>query len=424
MVQRRFLLLVVLFALMSALPVLGQDSSGVRLIRFLVCPSEGISAAGIAVVAEGSYAYVSLGGEGFSIIDIQDPRHPREVGHYDSPDYVSRLAKVGRYVYVADMLEGLRIVDVRDPEHPSESGFYLTQREALSVCVEGSNAYVTEIMGGIVIVDISNPMQPQEVGYFETESFDSRMTISGNYAYVADGEAGLRIFSLVDPVRPQEIGSYTAEGFYGVAVVEANAYLAVIGDGLHIIDIRDPEQPIVIGSLNVPGTPQNVTVFGSHAFLANEVEGLRIVDLSYPTEPVEVGWYAPWWIVALDVAAEKHYVYVAGSPSFCVLDWSGVMSAPPDPNNPYPSSFFLYPCFPNPFNSTTTIAFDLPQPGNVCMAVIDPLGRLVQELTPMGWMTTGKHSVVWDAEGTASGVYWLNINVNGLHIVRKMVKLQ
>jgi hypothetical protein len=59
----------------------------------------------------------------------------------------------------------------------------------------------------------------------------------------------------------------------------------------------------------------------------------------------------------------------------------------------------------NSFNPTTEIKFDLPEAGNVSLAVYDVLGREVAELAS-GYHEAGYHSATWNAAGQASGVYF------------------
>ncbi len=56
--------------------------------------------------------------------------------------------------------------------------------------------------------------------------------------------------------------------------------------------------------------------------------------------------------------------------------------------------------YPNPFNPTTTIRFDVPQSGHVTLAIYDVLGRQIATLID-DVVTSGEHSVVWDARDDA-----------------------
>ena len=69
--------------------------------------------------------------------------------------------------------------------------------------------------------------------------------------------------------------------------------------------------------------------------------------------------------------------------------------------------------YPNPFNSSTTITFNLPTPGPVHLEVYDPLGRRVKELIPGRWMGAGEQCVVLNGRNLSSGMYWLQVGVGG-----------
>ena len=80
------------------------------------------------------------------------------------------------------------------------------------------------------------------------------------------------------------------------------------------------------------------------------------------------------------------------------------LHAPEDGQTPV--EFSLDSIFPNPFNSSTIIRYDLPSSGNVELAVFDVNGRLVDELVK-GELSAGRHIVELDASGLAAGVYFV-----------------
>lgn len=74
-----------------------------------------------------------------------------------------------------------------------------------------------------------------------------------------------------------------------------------------------------------------------------------------------------------------------------------------------PTDFVLYNNFPNPFNPTTNIRFDLPEMANVRIEVIDLLGRNVM-MIPSQSMTAGSNKVVTlNASKLSSGVYFYRV---------------
>ena len=78
-----------------------------------------------------------------------------------------------------------------------------------------------------------------------------------------------------------------------------------------------------------------------------------------------------------------------------------------------PASYALEQNYPNPFNPSTTIRYQLRGQSRVTIAVYDILGREVRTLID-GVMSAGTHALVFDAEGIASGVYFVRMRAEGL----------
>jgi len=73
-------------------------------------------------------------------------------------------------------------------------------------------------------------------------------------------------------------------------------------------------------------------------------------------------------------------------------------------NNSLPNNFALYPAYPNPFNPSTTIRFDLPEEGFITMNVYNITGKLVETLVNEVF-PAGSHSMQWNPVNLSSGVY-------------------
>jgi len=73
-----------------------------------------------------------------------------------------------------------------------------------------------------------------------------------------------------------------------------------------------------------------------------------------------------------------------------------------------PTSFKVYPNYPNPFNPSTTIAFDLPVRDHVVVRIYDLIGREVDVLLNET-MHSGHHTVQWNAANRPSGVYFFRV---------------
>ena len=73
-----------------------------------------------------------------------------------------------------------------------------------------------------------------------------------------------------------------------------------------------------------------------------------------------------------------------------------------------PGQFLLLANFPNPFNASTVISFELPQRAVVDIRVYDVLGKEVVTLG-RGSYSAGRHRVTFEAGGQASGVYYCRV---------------
>ncbi|MDZ7339057.1 MAG: T9SS type A sorting domain-containing protein [candidate division KSB1 bacterium] len=93
-----------------------------------------------------------------------------------------------------------------------------------------------------------------------------------------------------------------------------------------------------------------------------------------------------------------------------------------------PKEYQLHPNFPNPFNPSTTIQFDLKEPGNVSVRIYNMLGQLVRVLVDQR-MEAGRYRREWDGcndLGTAvpSGLYECVMEVNGRRLSRRLVLMK
>ena len=99
-----------------------------------------------------------------------------------------------------------------------------------------------------------------------------------------------------------------------------------------------------------------------------------------------------------------------------------------DESNQLPTAFNLYNNYPNPFNPTTQIRYDLPEDARVSITIYDLMGRSIKSLVHSN-QTAGYHSVRWDAtsdmgEGVSAGMYIYTIQAGEFRQTKKMVLLK
>ena len=88
-----------------------------------------------------------------------------------------------------------------------------------------------------------------------------------------------------------------------------------------------------------------------------------------------------------------------------------------------PESFRLYNNYPNPFNPSTTIKFDVAESAQVQLEVFDILGRKVASLVNER-KAVGNYTVTFDASSLSSGVYFARFTAGAKVQVQKMTLLK
>jgi len=86
----------------------------------------------------------------------------------------------------------------------------------------------------------------------------------------------------------------------------------------------------------------------------------------------------------------------------------------------------LHPAYPNPFNPSTTLVYELASAQRVTLAVYDVAGRLVRTLAEGEARGAGRHETVWNGRDDAglaapSGVYFARLDAAGMRQVRRVV---
>jgi len=93
-----------------------------------------------------------------------------------------------------------------------------------------------------------------------------------------------------------------------------------------------------------------------------------------------------------------------------------------------PTEYALHDNYPNPFNPTTTLRFDLPEVSSITLTIYNMLGQRVRTFN-MNDTPAGYHSIKWNAtndygDPVGAGVYLYQLQANQYVKTRKMVLLK
>ena len=88
-----------------------------------------------------------------------------------------------------------------------------------------------------------------------------------------------------------------------------------------------------------------------------------------------------------------------------------------------PQEFTLMQNFPNPFNPSTNIRYDIPKTAKVTLKIYDILGREVQTLVNTV-QAPGQYTLKFNAQGLASGIYFYQLKAGDYTAIKKLMLLK
>jgi len=280
----------------------------------------------------------------------------------------------------------------------------------------------------INISDLSNPaiLDSLEIsGIFLRDIFKLE-----DYIYISVFDtisAGIEIIDVAEPSNPISLGRFeTGANVYGMAFYDNYAF-GTIDDywtqrrELLILDIANLSEPEIFGRFDIPARLKNPYVYNDLLFINTQPDSVLIYDISNPISPS----YKTSFKVGKnrrinDINIISDYAYISTLYSLFIyrLTPTGIEQVAE-----IPSQFTLSPNYPNPFNASTNISYSLPQPSTVSLDIYDILGRKVQTLHD-GRQSAGSHSLIWQADGFSSGMYFYKLTAGENEQSEKMILLK
>ena len=356
------------------------------------------------VYVEWPYAYVCQHVESpsFVILDISDPSEPVLVGQWGELRFCHDMEIRGDYAFIANGMGGFLVVDISDPANPYGVIEIGLGGRGYNLFVEGSLAYLATGYKGLYIIDISDPSNPVEIGQYDTPGSAAGVIVRDEIAYVPDNWDILHTLDVSDPSDPQLMGTVTEEGLArkGVAITENIAYVATWENSVYIIDIEDPQQPYTLGIYETPGHCLDLYI-NEYLYISDFEAGIQVVDISNPSEPTLVAEYdTPGG--ARSITVFEDYIFVADTSSLQIL--SLIVTGVDGSGDELPDHYSILKNYPNPFNSSTVISYEISRPGFVNLSIYNIGGQKVASLVNQNH-ETGAYSVTWNADGLSSSIY-------------------
>lgn len=309
---------------------------------------------GVQIMVHRGFAYIGhVFSNGFSVIDVRDPRNPKPVNFIPAFGHNWNL-------HLQTWEDLLFVVDEYNfyghPSFANERSYYGRSVEESIQAAGGESILGTpgvDYSAGMRIYDISNPAEPHQVGQMQIDGYGFHRIwyVGGRYAYVSAQLRGytdhiFMILDVSDISHPQEVGRWWLPGMWSgggetatwakgdrvalhhAIVAKDIAYGSWRDGGLTLIDVSDPGNPRLLSHMNlhppfgggthtavpltdrVPeshGGPKDYVIVADEAIADNCADQVKynwVVDVREKTKPVPIS--------TLPTPAEKDYCSEGG----------------------------------------------------------------------------------------------------------------
>jgi hypothetical protein len=287
-------------------------------MRFIGYSDQGGRPGGTQIMVHRGHAYIGKN-EGVSILDVRDPRKPRQVNFLDGDinSWHIHLQTHDDLLLVIDSVDFYMV-------KPDERDYYGKSVPGVRSALYGERG--KDFAAGMRVYDLSDPAAPRRIGYLPVEGCGLHRIWydGGRYAYASallDGYTDhiLLIIDMADPAHPVEAGRWWLPGMWAAGGEEPTwtnrvaLHHAVVRDGiayggwrdggLTILDVHDPASPRLLAHRNwcppygggthscLPLHDRGLLVVADEAVLDNCADGLKytwVFDIREPTNPVSI----------------------------------------------------------------------------------------------------------------------------------------
>jgi PKD repeat protein len=322
----------------------------------------------IDVNISGNYAYLTNDLGILYIIDIKDKENPVVTGKCTGVDSANIVIVKDNYAYVSytewisgDNVEaytncGFYVVDIQEKGNPRLVGNYNTgennNKSVYGLFIEGDYAYVNTSVENknweisrFEIVDISKKNNPKIISAYEIDGLPSSIWVEDGLAYININfydyekkeymnDSRLLVLDIKEKDNPKIIGSCKVpSNSWGIYVLGSYAYVSSCkrGEGkkkytesiLQVVDVGDLSNPKTLGSCEIPGGAWELDSVGGFIYVSSLSGGLYAVDVKDNNSPVIVDSLNTNG-TSYDINIEGNYGYIAdGFEGMCIVELSG-----------------------------------------------------------------------------------------------------
>jgi len=210
--------------------------------------------------------------------------------------------------------------------------------ELLSRWAEGPSfgaAFENNVMvygnGGLLhSANLNASGEVQAQGVIMLPGFVRGVDTNGSIACSANWLDGLRIIDVSDPANPMEVGQYMPWGnCLDVVLEDQYAYVIESGTTIDVLDLSDPSDPVLVAYMHSSASNFTaISISGDYAVATHDTYGIFVFDVSDPTDPVQVGHYDENVGVPTSVDIKNDFAYIADGVGGLMVLYVGIPENP------------------------------------------------------------------------------------------------
>lgn len=242
-----------------------------------------------------------------------------------------KIHQMYRYIYAVDKYEGMIVVCADtlfdgDPYNNFLERSVTFNPEGVlngskAITIVGTYAYICSD-AGLVVVSLEDPLHPYVTSVLghDTLHHPHAVQVQFRYGFVCD-EHGIKVLDVTDLAHPKLVSELELHDAHNIYLARTYAYVAGGHQGLIILDITNPEKPVIDqiydanGCMNdVHDVKLGITYTSEFAYVADGKNGLRILQLTSPETPGYQGFSprpVPQLIATYEFPHGGHALYVA-----------------------------------------------------------------------------------------------------------------
>ncbi|MCX7298263.1 MAG: hypothetical protein NTU64_15650 [Hyphomicrobiales bacterium] len=274
---------------------------------------------GVQVIVHKGHAFIGhMFADGFSVVDVRDPRQPKTVAFVAAP----KNTRSHHLQIHGDLLMAVNGPNIWAMQQYASQADYYAKSLADSLTID------KPFGAGVRVFDISNPAAPREISYLGMPGLGAHRIwwVGGRYAYASVHLEGfidhvLAFIDMADLAKPALVGHWWLPGMWRAGgetppasfgkrtalhhmITAGNIGYAAWRDGGYTIhDLSDPVKPKLLSHHNysppfgggahtpLPLPGRNLLILGDEATTSSCANGLAytwVIDVRAPDNPVSI----------------------------------------------------------------------------------------------------------------------------------------